>query len=93
MAAAEQKAREIGVDMDIAIVDDGGHLLMFHRMDNARLTSIDIAVSKVASPASTLPSARPSRPPPPAAPRGRMRNRAGREARPTASTSATRAAS
>ena len=46
MAAAEEKAREIGVDMDIAITDDGGNLLMFHRMDNARITSIDVAVSK-----------------------------------------------
>ena len=46
MDAAEKKAREIGVGMDIAIVDDGGHLLMFHRMDDARITSIDIAVSK-----------------------------------------------
>ena len=46
MDAAEEKAREIGVDMDIAITDDSGSLLMFHRMDNARITSIDIAISK-----------------------------------------------
>jgi len=46
MAAAEEKAREIGVDMDIAITDDSGSLLMFHRMDNARITSIDVAISK-----------------------------------------------
>jgi uncharacterized protein GlcG (DUF336 family) len=46
MDAAEQRSREIGVDMDIAIADDGGHLLMFHRMDGARITSIDIAISK-----------------------------------------------
>ncbi len=46
MEAAEQRSREIGVDMDIAITDDGGHLLMFHRMDGARITSIDIAISK-----------------------------------------------
>lgn len=46
MAAAEQKAREIGVDMDIAVTDDSGALLMFHRMDNARITSIDVAISK-----------------------------------------------
>jgi len=66
MAAAERKAREIGVDMDIAIVDDGGHLLMFHRMDNARLTSIDIAVSKAFTAAaarrSTRSYAEPGRP-------------------------------
>ena len=46
MDAAEKKALEIGVDMDIAITDDGGHLVMFHRMDNARITSIDVAISK-----------------------------------------------
>lgn len=46
MAAAEAKAREIGVDMDIAITDDGGSLLMFHRMDGGRITSIDVAVCK-----------------------------------------------
>ena len=46
MAAAEKKAQEIGVDMDIAIVDDGGNLLMFQRMDNARVTSITIAIDK-----------------------------------------------
>ncbi len=43
---SEAKAREIGVDMDIAVVDDGGHLLAFIRMDNARVTSIDVAINK-----------------------------------------------
>src|SRR5512137_2004112 len=43
---AEDKARGIGVDMDIAVVDDGGHLLAFIRMDRARLTSIDVAINK-----------------------------------------------
>lgn len=46
MTAAQKKAEEIGVDMDIAIVDDGGNLLMFSRMDGARITSIDIAINK-----------------------------------------------
>ena len=46
MAAAEKKACEVGVDMDVAVTDDSGSLLMFHRMDNARITSIDIAISK-----------------------------------------------
>ncbi|MEM3380814.1 MAG: heme-binding protein, partial [Candidatus Bathyarchaeia archaeon] len=31
LAAAERKAREIGVPMDIAIVDEGGNLLAFER--------------------------------------------------------------
>jgi len=43
---AEAKAREIGIDMDVAVVDDGGHLLAFIRMDRARLTSIDVAINK-----------------------------------------------
>ena len=32
--------------MDIAITDDSGNLLMFQRMDNARITSIDISMGK-----------------------------------------------
>jgi len=43
---SEAKARDIGVDMDIAIVDDGGHLIAFVRMDRARLTSIDVSINK-----------------------------------------------
>ena len=46
MAAAEAQARELGVDMDIAITDDNGSLLMFHRMDNGLIRSIDVAISK-----------------------------------------------
>src|SRR3989442_10821570 len=46
MAAAARKAASIGVPMDIAVVDDAGHLLAFNRMDGAKLSSIDIAVSK-----------------------------------------------
>ena len=46
LEGAEAKSREIGVDMDIAVVDDGGHLLAFIRMDRARVTSIDVAVNK-----------------------------------------------
>lgn len=58
MAAAEEKSREIGVDMDIAIADDSGSLLMFHRMDNARITSIDIAISKAFTAAAARKSTR-----------------------------------
>jgi uncharacterized protein GlcG (DUF336 family) len=46
LEGAEAKAREIAVDMDIAVVDDGGHLIAFVRMDNARVTSIDVAINK-----------------------------------------------
>lgn len=46
LAAAERKARELGLAEDIAIVDDGGNLVAFHRMDNARLAGIGIAQDK-----------------------------------------------
>jgi len=44
--AAKQKAKEIGVPMNIAIVDAGANLKAFHRMDNAWLGSVDIAIRK-----------------------------------------------
>lgn len=53
LAASEQKAREIGVDMDIAVVDEGGHLLGFYRMDNAKITGIAIATDKAFTAAGT----------------------------------------
>jgi len=46
IAAAEAKAAEIGVPMDIAIVDDSGVLKAFSRMDGAPLLSIQIAQDK-----------------------------------------------
>ena len=58
MAAAETKAREIGVDMDVAIADDSGSLLMFHRMDDARITSIDVAINKAFTAAASRRSTR-----------------------------------
>jgi uncharacterized protein GlcG (DUF336 family) len=44
--AAKEKAKAIGVPMNIAIVDEGANLVAFHRMDNAWLGSIDIAIKK-----------------------------------------------
>jgi uncharacterized protein GlcG (DUF336 family) len=46
LAAAESKALEIGVPMNIAITDSACHLLAFHRMDGAKITSINIAIDK-----------------------------------------------
>ncbi len=46
IAAAEQKATEIGVPMVIAVVDAGGNLVAQHRMDGALLGSISIALDK-----------------------------------------------
>ena len=46
LAAAEQKARQMGLASDIAIVDEGGNLVAFHRMDHARIAGIDISQGK-----------------------------------------------
>ena len=46
MKAAAEKAKEINCKMDIAIVDAGGNLKGFARMDGAWLGSIDIAIKK-----------------------------------------------
>lgn len=46
LEAAERRAREIGVPMDIAVVDDGGQLLAFARMDGAKPSSVEIAIAK-----------------------------------------------
>jgi len=44
--AAKTKAKEIGVSINIAIVDEGANLTSFHRMDNAWLGSVDISIKK-----------------------------------------------
>jgi uncharacterized protein GlcG (DUF336 family) len=46
IAAATAKAEELGQPMNIAVVDAGGNLLAFERMENAWLGSIDIAQKK-----------------------------------------------
>ena len=46
VAAAKKKAVEIHTKMDIAVVDVGGNLKAFVRMDGAWLGSIDIAQRK-----------------------------------------------
>ncbi len=46
ITAAEHKARELKVPSNIAVVDAGGSLLAFVRMDGAWLGSIDIAIHK-----------------------------------------------
>ncbi|GIW06248.1 MAG: PduO protein [Dehalococcoidia bacterium] len=45
LAAAVAKAQAIGVPMSIAIVDGGGHLLAFGRMDGAGWATVKIAVA------------------------------------------------
>ncbi|MBI4167047.1 MAG: heme-binding protein [Acidobacteria bacterium] len=46
VAAAKKKAAEIKTLMDIAVVDVGGNLKAFARMDGAWLGSVDIAQRK-----------------------------------------------
>ena len=46
VSAAEEKAREIGQPMDIAVLDAGRNLKSFARMDDAWLGSIEIAIDK-----------------------------------------------
>ena len=46
IAAAEQKAADIGQPMNIAVVDAGGNLVAHVRMDNAWIGSVDIAINK-----------------------------------------------
>jgi len=44
--AAKKKATEIGVPMDIAVVDEAGNILAFERMDGGLVGSIQIAIDK-----------------------------------------------
>jgi uncharacterized protein GlcG (DUF336 family) len=46
LEAAAKKAVEINTKMDIAVVDAGGNLKAFARMDGAWLGSIDISIKK-----------------------------------------------
>ncbi|MCP5365934.1 MAG: heme-binding protein [Hyphomicrobiales bacterium] len=43
---ARDKAREIGVPMCIAVVDEGGNLIAFERMDGGKVTSVTLAQDK-----------------------------------------------
>ena len=59
LEAAETKAREMRLAMDIAICDEGGNLLAFHRMEGAKITSIEVAIGKAFTSAATrLPTAK-----------------------------------
>lgn len=44
--AAIRKSEELGLKMNIAVVDSGANLTAFARMDNAWLGSTDIAIKK-----------------------------------------------
>ncbi len=49
LKGASEKAVQIGVPMNIAVLDEAGHLKAFVRMDGALLGSIDIALRKAKS--------------------------------------------
>ena len=46
MAAAEAEAVKININISIAVVDDGGQMLAFQKMDGAAPMTIDIAIGK-----------------------------------------------
>lgn len=46
IAAGEERARELGQPMNIAVVDSGGNLIAHERMDGAWIGSIDISINK-----------------------------------------------
>jgi len=48
-AAAEAAARKNGWNVSIAILDDGGHLLHYLRMDEAPLGSVNVSQAKARS--------------------------------------------
>lgn len=52
VSAAEEKAREIGQPMNIAVAEVGGNLKAFARMEEAWLASISIAIDKAFTAAS-----------------------------------------
>lgn len=53
LRAAVTKAAAIEAPQCIAVTDDGGHLLAFARMDGAKVLSIDSAIAKARSAASS----------------------------------------
>lgn len=53
LEAAVKKGAEIEAPQCIAVTDDGGHLLAFARMDGAKVLSIDSALAKARTAASS----------------------------------------
>lgn len=48
-AAAEATARQNGWNVVIAVVDEGGHLLLLHRLDGTQIGSVEVAQAKARS--------------------------------------------
>ena len=53
LQGALKKARSLGLSASVAVVDDGGHLLVFARTDGAELYTVPIALAKGRSAALT----------------------------------------
>lgn len=45
-AAAEAEARKRGATVVIAVVDDGGYLLVLERLDDTQVASVDVGIAK-----------------------------------------------
>jgi glc operon protein GlcG len=45
-AAAEVEAKKRGATVVIAVVDDGGYLLVLERLDDAQVASVDVGIAK-----------------------------------------------
>ena len=43
-AAAADAARARGVGVVIAVVDDGGHLILLHRLDDTQVASVNVGI-------------------------------------------------
>ena len=45
-AAAAAAARTRGVGVVIVVVDDGGHVILLHRLDDAQVASVNVGIGK-----------------------------------------------
>jgi glc operon protein GlcG len=45
-AAAEAEAKKRGATVVIAVVDDGGHLILLERLDDTQVASVEVAIGK-----------------------------------------------
>lgn len=45
-AAAEAAARARGIGVVIAVVDDGGHLILLHRLNDTQVASVNVGIGK-----------------------------------------------
>jgi uncharacterized protein GlcG (DUF336 family) len=46
VAAAEAEAARRGATVVIAVVDDGGHLIALHRLDDTQVASVEVGIGK-----------------------------------------------